>query len=302
MIKVCAVIVTYNRAELLCRCVKRLLEQDYPLDVFIYDNHSSQDTKGELEKNDLLTDRVTYFYADSNTGGSGGFHNGMKMAAEKDYDALWLMDDDGYAVNNDTLSTIVKKWESMDREICILNSLVVCEPETLKLSFSLNREFDGKKVITNAEDGLLKGLVSPFNGTFVPTELARKIGYPIKEFFVYGDETEYMLRAKSNGAALYTVIGSIYFHPTMVVESKKFLWRKFVVSNVPLWKTYCSARNTVYFTKRYHGLAGVIKCITRTYIGCILADDGKWAKIKTATRGICDGLRGDLSRKIDLSK
>lgn len=302
MIKVCAVIVTYNRAELLCRCVKRLLEQDYPLDIFIYDNHSSQDTKGELEKNNLITDRVTYYYADTNTGGSGGFHNGMKMAAEKDYDALWLMDDDGYAVNDNTLSTIVKKWETMDEKNCILNSLVVCEPETLKLSFPLNRQFDGKKVIENAENGLLKDLVSPFNGTFVPTELAQKMGFPIKEFFVYGDETEYMLRAKRNGAELYTVIDSVYFHPTMVVDTKKFFGRKFTVSNVPLWKTYCSSRNTIYFTKRYFNFAKVIKCIIRIYINCILTDNNKWAKFKTATRGIRDGLRGNLNRKIDLSK
>lgn len=302
MVKVCAVIVTYNRAELLCRCVKRLLEQDYPLDIFIYDNHSSQDTKGELEKNNLLTDRVTYYYADNNTGGSGGFHNGMKMASEKDYDALWLMDDDGYAVNDNTLSTIVKKWEAIDKKVCILNSLVVCEPETLKLSFPLNRKFDGKKVIENAENGLLRDLVSPFNGTFVPTELAKKMGFPIKEFFVYGDETEYMLRAKRNGAKLYTVVDSVYFHPTMVVNTKKFFGREFTVSNVPLWKTYCSARNTIYFTKRYFNFAIVIKRITRIYINCILTDNNKWAKFKTATRGICDGLRGNLSRKIDLSK
>ena len=302
MNKICAIIVTYNRAELLCRCVKRLLEQTYPLDILIYDNHSSVDTKGTLEQAGLLKENVTYFYAEENTGGSGGFHNGMKKASEKDYDALWLMDDDGYAVKDDTLAQIVDAWEKLGKPDCILNSLVVCDEQTLKLSFSLDREFDGNKMIERAEDGLLCDLVSPFNGTFVPTSLAKKIGFPVKEFFVYGDETEYMLRAKASGAPLYTVVDSFYFHPSLLKQEKKFLGRKFAVSEVPLWKTYCSARNSAFFRKKYFGTFAVLKSALRVYIGCILADKNKWAKFRTATRGIIDGLKGDFSRPLDLSK
>ncbi len=302
MNKICAVIVTYNRAELLCRCVENLLKQDYPLDVFIYDNHSTQDTKGTLEGKDLLKDNVTYYYAESNTGGSGGFHNGMKMAMEKGYDALWLMDDDGYAVNKNTLSEVIKAWENIDKVDCMLNSLVVSDPETLNLSFSLDREFDGNAIIKRAENGLLKDLVSPFNGTFVTAGVINNVGYPIKEFFVYGDETEYFLRIKTNNYPVYTAVNSIYYHPTLVCKTKKVLGREIAVSEVPLWKTYCAARNTMYFSKKYCSKKTILIKIIRSYIGVFLADKNKWEKIKTNTIGITDGLKGDLTKKIDLSK
>lgn len=303
MKKICAVIVTYNRPELLCRCVEKLLAQDHPLDILIYDNHSTKDTKAMLSEKGLLNERVTFYYAESNTGGSGGFYNGMEMLVKKDYDALWLMDDDGYPISANTLSAIIDVWKRLGYENkCILNSLVVCDENTLKLSFSMDREFDGRKMRERAENGLLKDLNSPFNGTFVPVNLARKIGYPMKEFFVYGDETEYMLRAKSAGATIYTVVDSLYFHPTMVCKTKKFFGRELAVSNFPLWKTYCMARNSVFYYKKYFGSASVIKRIARLYIECILADSRKGQLFRETTRGILDGYKANFNKKLDLSR
>lgn len=303
MKKICAVIVTYNRPELLCRCVKKLLEQDYPLDILIYDNHSNKNTKGMLTEQGLLNERITFYYAESNTGGAGGFYGGMTMALEKSYDALWLMDDDGYPVNTNTLSIIVEAWERLENtDQCILNSLVVCDENTLRLSFSMDREFDGRKMMDRAEDGLLKDLNAPFNGTFVPAELIKKIGYPMKEFFVYGDETEYMLRAKNAGAKIYTVVDSLYFHPTMICTMKKLFGREVAISNCPLWKTYCMARNSVFYYKKYFGIIAVIKRVARLYVECFFAESRRREMFEETTRGIRDGIKADFSRRLDLSK
>ena len=301
MRRVCAVIVTYNRPELLCRCVKRLFEQDYPIDVLIYDNHSSTDTKAALCAEGLLTEKVFYFYADENTGGSGGFHNGMKMALEKGYDDLLLMDDDGYAINAHTVSTLMRKRENVG-ELAILNSLVVCDENSLQLSFSLDRCYDGNEMRARAVNGLLKDLVSPFNGTLVSAAAVDRIGYPRKDFFVYGDETEYTLRAKKNGVALYTAVDSLYYHPTNVGSMKKILGFNFSVSDVPMWKVYCSSRNTTYFTKLYYGKATVLKSILRSYINVALCKSKKRLRLQYTTRGIRDGLRGDFSKKLDLTR
>lgn len=302
MKKICALIVTYNRPELLCRCVEHLILQDYPLDVFIYDNHSDKDTKKKLEEKNLLKENVTYFYAKENSGGSGGFHNGMKMVMEKDYDALLLMDDDGYALYPNTLSTLVRAWETLGHSEIILNSLVICDIKTQRLSFSLNREFDANVIKQNSINGLVKDYISPFNGTLVTKEVIKKIGYPIKEFFVYGDETEYSYRAKATNIDLYTVTDSIYFHPTLTVKMRRFLWMKISISEVPLWKTYCSARNSMYYMKKYFGPLARLKKKLRIYLECLYASKNKLKKLKEAKRGIRDGLKGDFTRKLDLSK
>lgn len=302
MSKICAVIVTYNRPELLCRCIDNLMKQDYLLDILVYDNHSTADTKSLLEEKGLL-EGIIYYYAESNTGGSGGFHNGMKMAVEKGYDALWLMDDDGYPVNKETLSRIVYLWENkLNYQNCLLNSLVVSNIDTLNLTFSLDREYDGHKIIERAQNGLVKEFVSPFNGTFVPVNMVKEIGYPIKDFFVYGDETEYTLRVKYFGYELYTVVDSIYFHPSLVCKKKKLFGFEIAVSNVPLWKNYCSARNTMYYYKKYFNAKIIIKKIIRFYLGCLFAENKRMARFIETTKGIIDGLKGDLTKKLDLSK
>ena len=301
MRRVCAVIVTYNRPELLCRCVKRLFEQDYPIDILIYDNHSQTETEAALRSENLVTEKVFYYYADENTGGSGGFHNGMKMAREKGYDDLLLMDDDGYAINARTVSELMKARERVG-EMAILNSLVVCDEKNLQLSFSLDRCYDGNEMRMRAVNGLLKEFVSPFNGTLISSAIVDLIGYPRKEFFVYGDETEYTLRAKKNNVELYTVVDSLYYHPTNVGGMKRVLGFNFSVSDVPMWKVYCSSRNTTYFTNLYFGKATVLKSILRSYINVVLCKRKKGMRLKYTTQGIRDGLRGDFSKKLDLTK
>ena len=123
---VCAVVVTYNRKELLIECLDGLLRQTRPIDaIYIIDNASTDNTpeflkeKGfiqELPPKNLtkswekefeiknLTDgqpiKLRYIRMHENTGGAGGFHEGVKRAYEKGYDWLWLMDDDAEPYEN----------------------------------------------------------------------------------------------------------------------------------------------------------------------------------------------------------
>ena len=301
MRRICAVIVTYNRPELLCRCVKKLIEQDYPLDILIYDNHSTSDTKAALEAGELLKSNVTYFYADENTGGSGGFYSGMKMAVERGYDDLVLMDDDGYAINTHTLSELVKGREKVG-ENAIINSMVVCNEETLQLSFSINRSYDGKLVQSQAVDGLFKDWINPFNGTLVSAAVIKKIGFPKKEFFVYGDESEYYHRARHYGIDRFTAVNSLYYHPTNIGNIKRIFGFNLAVSDIPMWKVYCSSRNTIYYTQLYYGKATLLKSIIRSYASIVFYKKNRWKRFCYTTTGIRDGLKGDFSKKLDLTK
>lgn len=300
--KICAVIVTYNRPELLCRCVEHLLAQTYPLDILIYDNHSTADTKGALAQSGLLQDRVTYYYAERNSGGAGGFHNGMKMAVEQEYEYVWLMDDDGYALREDTLARIMDARERISDELFILNSLVICDADTLRLSFSIDRSYDGKQILAAAKGGLYAGAVNPFNGTLIPSALIKKIGYTRSEYFIYGDETEYTLRSRAAGAQLYTVVDSLYYHPAYVVATKRFFHKQIAISDVPLWKTYCMARNSAHYAKQYLSFGWQIRKKAGLIIIALYARKHKWAKLRETLRGIRDGERGDFSRVLDLSK
>lgn len=295
---VCAIIVTYNRPELLCRCVKAAMEQKELSHILIYDNHSTINTKEYLINNGCFkSDLMTYFYASENTGGSGGFHYGMKMAYEAGFDELLLMDDDGYPVNKNTLERLLSARERVGDET-ILNSLVVCDEKTLRLSFSLNKEYDGKELQRKSKNGLLKGQISPFNGTLVSSKIVKRIGLPKKEYFVYGDETEYFFRALTNGVSCYTVTDSIYYHPTNATNGKKVLGIHIPVNDVPMWKVYCSSRNSANYIHHYFGLRGLLKHVARLYIGVAISDKNRAKKFKTVSIGIIDGITNDFSKDV----
>lgn len=120
VVTVCAVVVTYNRKELLIECLDALENQSRPLDaIYILDNASNDKTTFLLEENGYINENppetlqipwekssikngvlIHYVRMHRNTGGAGGFHEGVKRAYEKGYDWIWLMDDDAEPKKN----------------------------------------------------------------------------------------------------------------------------------------------------------------------------------------------------------
>lgn len=109
--KIIAVVVTYNRLELLKRSMD-CLRQNKPLSAIIVVNNGSTDgTREWLDKQDDLT-----VIHQSNVGGSGGFYTGIEAAYAKNADWIWCMDDDVFP-RADCLETYcptpaIKRWGS----------------------------------------------------------------------------------------------------------------------------------------------------------------------------------------------
>ena len=101
---VCAVVVTYNRKELLIECLEALENQSRPVDaIYIVDNASTDGTSELLLEKNYLGDLpskelkenfeetiqkgntvIHYLRMSKNTGGAGGFHvNEVKIISFK---------------------------------------------------------------------------------------------------------------------------------------------------------------------------------------------------------------------------
>ena len=101
MPSIAAVVVTYNRKDLLLECLNCLQAQDFSnapqqnatLDILVIDNASTDNTHEALQF--LIEDKaIRYYNTGSNLGGAGGFNYGMRKAVELGYDYVWVMDDD----------------------------------------------------------------------------------------------------------------------------------------------------------------------------------------------------------------
>ncbi len=299
MSNACCLIVTYNRKELLKRCIERCLAQDALPDVLVFDNQSTDGTKEYLAKNGLLdNDRVIYYLSDKNGGGSYGFSNGLRLCVEKGYNYIWLLDDDGYPETDDCLSLCIEAYKTHPNHI--VNAFV---HDGEYLTFTLQncnfvKEFDEK----TGNKKFIERCSAPFNGTLVGSDIVDKIGCPIAEFFVYGDEAEYIKRARKNGINDLTVRDAHYFHPRHISERRKIPILGQYVSDLPEWKIYCRARNYTYINKMYDG--SVYKFWAKEIVKCFCQKEHRMKKLITAFSGFHDGLHEvfDLNRVMQHKK
>ena len=246
---VLACIVTYNRKELLIRNIESLLSQSYACDILVLDNCSTDNTYEYLLDNHYFDYKnIKYVKSEKNTGGSGGFYQCCEYGLNNSYDFLWLMDDDGYCMNQDTLKNIMGK---VDNDNTIYNSLVLQNEK--KLTFYIDGKNDVEEVLKLSNNGIIDNNANPFNGTLVSANILKKIGFIKKDFFIYGDETEFITRADSRNVKYCTVSDSKYFHPVNnpITKKVKLLNKEMEVTILPPWKLYCFTRNYYYIYNTY---------------------------------------------------
>lgn len=290
---ICAVIVTYNRKILLKRCINKILEQSVVPAILVIDNCSADGTE-EVVREMMRSGNIKYYKLSYNQGGAGGFAIGTRMAFEDGYEFIWLMDDDGYPYNSQTLQNIMQKVRKERNNFLIYNSLVVCN-KNLDLCFTLfgkNKYSDMLKMQIN---GLVQGEINPFNGTLITREVIAEIGVPKAEFFIYGDEREYFLRAKKSGVKLATVVDSLYFHANAPVKEMKILWKKKYYREDKAWQIYYTKRNMAYITKSYFGTVQTLIFIRNSIFDFFTYRNDRLNKIKCHIKGIRDGLKSDFS-------
>ena len=88
--QVTAVIVTYNRFELLKECIAAVKAQTYKPSFILVVNNSSTDGTTEWlnQQHDLIV------IQQPNNGGAWGFYTGLKEGYRTNADWFWVMDDD----------------------------------------------------------------------------------------------------------------------------------------------------------------------------------------------------------------
>jgi GT2 family glycosyltransferase len=332
---VAAIVVTYNRKELLVECLNGLLRQTRPLEaLFLIDNASTDGTPEYLRNRGFLpevpsaesdltdrhrslasthdgTKRIELFYVrlSENTGGAGGFFEGVKKAYEEGYDWLWLMDDDAEP-RNDALEVLLQFDQR--EELSALACLKVAPDNTVQFIhrgyFRLNsftsqivhpirpEDFEGKNFIEIDH--------ASFVGILVSRKAVERVGYPKKEFFIHYDDVEYCLRLRSVGKILL-VPGSVIIHKqasNSVPTKKPFLIQYKRVPFEKLWLRYYHRRNliwlrTKYSSKRTQFLLGLLVHILGEIAAVVFFEDHKFKRVKFILHRSMDGLRGNFENK-----
>jgi len=268
--KITAVVVTYNRLELLkksIQCLQAALEQvqrgDIDCHICVINNGSTDGTHEWLDAQAGL--EVVH---QENVGGSGGFYTGIKKAYEEGADWIWCMDDDVFPKQHCLLSLLEEVNKHEDEPLGILSPRrllegVVFTHEFQHFNFSNPlASMHGKKIKSYGLDETIEIVGCDFEGPFISRKVVETIGFPNKDLFIFCDDTEYCLRAHLAGFKLYYV-------PNALMDKHKFFsndtWT--TKNQKKKWKRFYQVRNEAYMNHHY----GKNWCVRylRSFIGLL---------------------------------
>lgn len=282
--KICTVVVTYNRLALLKDAIEALKMQTEPSDILVVNNGSTDGTKEYLdEQTDLIV------IHQENLGGAGGFYAGMKYAAEKGYDFAWVMDDD-VIPDVDALKSLKDAYDflSVKEKVGFLCSTVV-NREGIPVN---NPNVDLKRNKTGdvswnkyLSEGVVGVSSATFVSVFVPCSIIFEVGLPYKEFFIWGDDTEYTNRISARYSS-YLVGRSVVMHlrnggaiDLVTLKDK---------NRIQMYKY--SIRNNLYNNKYYPAKEKIINYLWYFVIIGRLLRHAAFSKIFIVIKGIMEGL------------
>ncbi|MBE2899513.1 family 2 glycosyl transferase [Methanothermobacter thermautotrophicus] len=319
--RVCAVVVTYNRKKLLIECLEALRRQTRPLDaIYIIDNASTDGTpqllqeqgyiktqESEMTKIENLHDgrliKVVYVRMKENVGGAGGFHEGVKRAFHDRYDWIWLMDDDAEPLP-DTLKKLLHQALDHVSAVC---STVLDKSNNILLNHRGHANLEN--IFPLIQEPIKEDLYSKkssveidtasFVGILINRKKIERIGFPKKEFFIHHDDIEYCMRLRNEGKIIL-VTDSIILHKE---ASKKLIKKKFqgktrhIVPFENLWLNYYGIRNltylgTIYSKRKVKFYVSLFRNFVLMVGGILLLSDNKYKRLKFLINAYLDGLRG----------
>jgi glycosyltransferase involved in cell wall biosynthesis len=292
MAQVCAVVLTYNRKELLGRCLAALVAQTRPCDrIIVLDNASTDGTPAMLEAGWL--DRVEAHVLERNIGAAGGFNLMMRLGYRTGADHVWVMDDD-----------VLPEPDALER---LLEADALLRERGVKPAFlsSVVRGTGGEPMNVPEVDrrpnrlayenwpALLEHRLVPVIRTalvsdLVPRETLQRHGLPIAGMFIWGEDTEFTLRVTRDRPG-FIVGDSGALHLRRIAGALDIHTER---DPVRIGYHFYRIRNDVFLKRRFEGRRAVLRLVRQqAKVAFDLAVAGEFAKAGIVLRGLRAGFR-----------
>jgi len=177
--------------------------------VIVVDNASTDHTRRVLEE--AGNAGLVAIHEDTNLGGAGGFHRGVREAYDRGYDRIWLMDDDVVpapdclavllaqdeaclmAVREDLHGRLVEKAAT----VFDLSSPLAIKPKTamVETTYGSRDAMPERVELQNVA----------FEGFMVRREVVERIGLPDPSYFIFYDDVDFAVRARRAGYRIWAV-------------------------------------------------------------------------------------------------
>lgn len=240
-----AVVVTYNRLNLLKMSLSSILNQNHNLkNLIVVDNASTDGTREYLKNLEQKEKNIVGIYLEKNIGGSGGFYEGIKKAIELECDWVWIMDDDTI-VRKNSLEKLINEVSCYENIGFLCSKVLWNNDDVHYMNIPFSVPLLNGNPFNQYDDKLLVKSCS-FVSVLINSEVIREIGLPYKEFFIWSDDSEYTQRITNNGYLGVYVAESIVEHHTATNYCVDLL------NDEPrnYWKYFYGTRNELFLIKK----------------------------------------------------
>ena len=283
---VVAVVVAYNRQELLRRCLDGLAGQTVaPMGTVVVDNASTDDSREVASAHPLGAHVVAL---PTNTGGAGGFAAGIARALTRFPQAewIWIMDDDTVPTAT-ALEALLRAAEAYPGAPALLASRAVWTDGT---EHPMNRPRTRPALPSAlhrhaALAGARQIRTASFVSILLDARAVREVGLPRASYFLWNDDFEYTSRILRGRIGLY-VPASVVHHLTRALGSS---------DADPGERFRFEVRNKIWTFRDSEGL-GVLEraayeaATARRWLRATVSSADRGALWRAGRRGLLEGL------------
>jgi GT2 family glycosyltransferase len=206
--KIAVVVVTHNRLALLQQCLAAVRNLTRKADEIIVVNNASNDGTSEW----LKTQPGLTVLPQGDVGSAGGFYSGIKYAYQHECDWVWCMDDDSLPTPH-ALESLTQCPYFDSTTTGFLASAVVWRDGSAHFGTLTNPVYVQQWLVRVLEDRCFGIQSASWVGLMVSRTAIAKVGFPIKELYIFCEDVEYTVRIRTHFQG-YVVLDSKMIHQT----------------------------------------------------------------------------------------
>ncbi|HET6877163.1 MAG TPA: glycosyltransferase [Jatrophihabitans sp.] len=284
--RVVAVIVTYNRRELLLEALAALQAQSRPPDAVVVVDNASDDGTADAVREQYGEVRLVRL--PTNTGGAGGFAAGLAIALDDGADLVWLMDDDTIP-HPPALGELLRAREGYPggRPALLASRVVWTDGRDHPMNTPRPKPLANRRERRIADAlGCVPIRSASFVSVLVDAASCRERGLPIADYFLWNDDFEFTTRLLRGNFGLYC--------PSSVVVHKT---AKFGSTDVdPGERFFYEVRNKVWMLTRSKSLGPLDRSLytgatLRRWLRLLYRSANRRVLLGALRRGLLEGLR-----------
>lgn len=283
--RIAAVVVAWNRVELLTETLNGLRSQTHPLDdIIVIDNASTDATPELLATHPAVTHSVTM---PTNLGGAGGFAAGIARAIERGADLVWIMDDDTIPSPTALAELLAARGAYPGTPAILACRADWTDGREHPMNVPRQRPLITRTLHENAQNvGARQIRTASFVAILIDARAIREDGLPQADYFLWNDDFEYTARLLRRRIGLYV--------PAARVEHRTKVFGNSTAD--PGARFYNEVRNKLWTFTRSRALNPLERLLYsgRTalrWAGLLARSDDRQAALRYISQGIKDGLR-----------